>query len=171
MKRKHDPPWNPITSPLFFNATRRAWPPQPHQTLTIFYTLRLPTVASAHPFSLLKSARSECGVVHWCAFGRLDDHPTTSLGRTPPVERSSTPAPPHACPPGCPTVSLPPTCIAAGALCSDAPHLYRHPLPTCIITGAQEGAPRSSTASPVPTAETHGPHTCGVRGNVAMAAE
>ena len=59
--------------------------------------------------------------------------------------------------------SLPPTCIAGGALCSDASHLYRHPLPICIITGAQEDAPRSFTASPAPTAETHSPHNCGVR--------
>jgi len=68
-------------------------------------------------------------------------------------------------------MSLPPIWIAGGALCADAPHLYRHPLPTCIITGAIEDAPRSCTASPAPKAKDHHrPHTCRVRGKVAMVA-
>jgi len=84
------------------------------------------------------------------------------IGRAPLVE-CSTPNHPMPAPPDLVRCRCPPPVLQAGVLCSDTPHLYRHPLPTCIITGAQEEAPRSSTASPAPTAETHGPHTCGVR--------
>jgi len=70
------------------------------------------------------------------------------------------------------TVSPPPTCIAGGVLCSDAPHLYHHPSPHLY---PHRRARRSASlfhclacANGRDTAHTP---AGGSRGNVAMAAE
>ena len=144
-------------------------PPQPTIVHYHYYTT-YSQPSPSHVASLLGSARSACGV-QWCAFGLSEiiycyttSSPGLSLG-DPHLFSEAAPHPiPRLRPP--PRVSywsLPPTCIAGGALYSNAPHLYHHSIPTCIITGAQEDALRSSAASPAPTAETHSPHTCRVR--------